>query len=225
MHHLARAGDSERPGASVQPLWSARLRTEPAALAAVFALGACCAGSILLLARGPDPAIRAPAGILAVALPLLAILGAMALDWRHGALTTGEAWRGALACVVVVSAWPAAAWGVPSRIPLWQLFGLFTPPFAIAIAAAFAWGGRTPTAGRCVRRSAAAYIGLCLPLLIYALSVPSAPGPQAITDPSLTTLIPYLVFGGVLIGLTVVPVGGLVGGYLRAGRLPAAANG
>jgi hypothetical protein len=228
VRHLARASGESQAARSAPPTWNAHLRTGPAAVAAAFVLGACSGGVVLPLLRGSGALLYTPVGFLTVGLPLLALLVTLALDWRRGTLTAAALWRGALACAVVVGAWPAAAWGIPSRIPLWQLVGLFAPPFAIAVAAGFAGGGMPPTAGRCVRRAAAAYVGLCLSLLLYALVALVAPGtlgPRPAAEPALAMLLPYLVFGAILMGLTVVPVGGLVGGYLRAGRLPPAAGG
>jgi hypothetical protein len=196
--------------------------------------GACSGGGILLLGSTPDSPLLAPSArsdlvpiaFLAVALPLLAVLAAAASDWRRGARSGEAVARAVVAVVIVVGALPIAAWGIRAPVPLWQLIGLFTPLFAIAVVAGFVWGGAAPTAGRCVRQAVAAYIGLCLPLLVYVIANVLAvrPHPERLIVPSVSasTFVGMLLFGAVLVGLSLVPVGGLVGGYLRAGRLPAA---
>ncbi len=102
------------------------------------------------------------------------------------------------------------------------------PSLSIAVAAGFVWGGALPTAGRCVRQAVAAYVGLCLPLLVYVIANVLAvrPHPERLIAPSVSasTFVGMLLFGAVLVGLSLVPMGGLVGGYLRAGRLPSAAT-
>jgi hypothetical protein len=212
------------------------MRSEAAALAAALVFGACTSGVILLLASAPDAALLAsstrrslaPVVFLAVALPLLAVLAAAADDWRRGVRSGAALGRAAIACAIVVGALPVAAWGLRALVPLWQLIGLFIPPFALAVATGFIWGGAAPTARRCVRQAVAAYVGLLLPLLVYvsAYVLTGRPHPERVLAPSVSpaTFVGYLLFGAVLVGLSLVPMGGLVGGYLRAGRLPEVAG-